>query len=206
MRRLLLVLMALALAALAAARAQDAELTQWRSGLVELDEDWAAQDGDDLNWAKPKFDDSGWKTVNIEDMGAARRGWHWFRKRVKVGPDYPNVRLLIEGGDGTYELYVNGELQPGARIHSPFNVSRPTERVFALSNDAGEFTIALRTHAPPSYVQYQLPLFLSMTMGGPTAIGYEQEALKSRRLYTAVTAVVVNALLVLAGLGALGLS
>jgi sigma-B regulation protein RsbU (phosphoserine phosphatase) len=205
MRRLPLVLLALALAALAAARAQNVGLTHWRSGLIELNEDWAAQDGDDASWAKTGFDDSGWKTVDIEDQGPARQGWRWFRKRVKVGPDYTDVRLLIEGGDGTYELYVNGELQPGASIHSPFDVSRPTERVFAIGNDAGEFTFALRTHAPPNYVQYHLPLFLSVTLGGPTAIGYEQEALKSQRLYAAVTTVVANVLLILAGLGALGL-
>jgi hypothetical protein len=113
MRRLPLVLLALALAALAAARAQNVGLTHWRSGLIELNEDWAAQDGDDASWAKTDFDDSGWKTVDIEDQGPARQGWRWFRKRVKVGPDYTDVRLLIEGGDGTYELYVNGELQPG---------------------------------------------------------------------------------------------
>src|ERR1700733_8360411 len=73
--------------------AQDVPITQWRSGLIELNEDWEEHDGDNLAWATPEFDSRTWKIVDLEDMGPAKIGWSWYRKHVLVGPDYPNVRL-----------------------------------------------------------------------------------------------------------------
>lgn len=187
----------------AAAPAQPMELTQWRSGLIEINEGWAAHEGDDQAWAQPDFDDSGWTAVDIEDMGPARLGWHWFRKRVNMGQDHPDARLLLEGGDGTYEVYVNGARMTGADLRSAFNVYRPIERVFALHDEKGEFTIALRTHAPPNYVNYRLPLFMYVTLGGPTAIGYERAAIQADRLNDAWPSMAINLLLCLAGIGVL---
>ena len=84
------------------------QATQWRSGLVELDQSWAEHDGDDLRWASTDFDDSRWNGVNLDDMGAAQRGWHWYRRHVKLGSDNTDMRFLLAGRTGTYELYVNG--------------------------------------------------------------------------------------------------
>jgi phosphoserine phosphatase RsbU/P len=189
----------------AAGSAPSAEGTHWRSGLTEINEGWAAHEGDDMAWAGAGFDDSSWQTVDLEDMGSARPGWHWFRKHVNVGPDYPEVRLLLEGGEGTYELYVNGQRIPGAGVLPPLAVNRPVEQVFTLANDNGNFEIALRTHATPSYVAYGFPLFLSVTMGRSTVIEYERQALESQRLYSVAPSVAINLLLVLAALGALAL-
>jgi len=183
--------------------AQAPTLTEWRSGLIELNDDWAQHDGDNLAWARPDFDSSTWKTVDMEDMGPAKLGWSWYRKHVIVGPDYPNVRLLLEGGDGLFELYVNGVKISGADIRSQFNVRRPIEHVFTLENDGGNFLIAIRTKTPASYTAYHLPLFLSVTLGQRTAIGYESQALQSYRLYYALPSIAINLLLVLAGIAAL---
>jgi len=194
-------LCALAAPAVAAAQARAAELTQWRSGLAEIDEGWAEHDGDDLAWAKPQLDDSAWAPVSVDDLGAAQPGWHWFRKRVRTGADYPDVRLLVEGGVGTYEVYVNGVRVPGADLHSDFNVYRPVERVFALHDDNGDFAIALRTHAPPNYVDYKFPLFLFATLGQPTAIEYERASLQADRLYGLWPSLFINLLLCGVGIG-----
>ena len=178
----------------------------WRSGLSEISGDWLEHDGDNLDWAHRDLDEAGWKPIDdIEDMGPAKAGWKWFRKRVVMGPDHPDVRLLIEGGDGTYEFYVNGQRIAGAEFRSAFGVSRPTERVFALSDDSGDFSLAVRTHTPPNYAAYRLPLFLSVTLGGPTAIEYERQALESQRMYGALPTIAINLLLVVAGLVALAL-
>ena len=185
--------------------AAPAQLTVWRSGLTEINEGWEAHEGDDMAWASPSFDDSGWQAVDLEDMGGAQPGWHWFRKHMTFGPNYPQVRLLLEGGEGTYELYVNGQRIQGAAIKSPLAVNRPVERVFRLDDDNGDFTVALRTHATPSYVAYGFPLFLNVSMGRPTVIEYERQALESQRLYSVAPTVAINLLLVLAGLGALAL-
>jgi stage II sporulation SpoE-like protein len=182
-----------------------ADKMHWRSGLTEINEGWAAHAGDNPAWASPAFDDSAWQTVDLEDMGAAQPGWHWFRKHVTVGPENPTVKLLIEGGVGTYELYVNGERVSGADILSALEVNRPVERVFTLSDENGDFEIALRTHATSSYVSYGFPLFLSATLGRQPAIEYEQQALQSRRMYAVAPVVAINLLLILAALGALAL-
>jgi hypothetical protein len=177
-----------------------AEPIEWRTGLIEINENWLTQGGDNLAWATPEFNDAGWQTVDIEDMGSAAPGWRWFRRHVSTGPDHPEVRLLVEGGNGAYELYVNGQKIPGTEIRSAFNVSRPAERVFELNNDSGDFALAIRTHVPVGYSAYHLPLFLSITMGGPTAIGYERQAAESERLYSVAPSIAINLLLILSGI------
>lgn len=182
------------------------EMPQFRSGLSEISENWLEHDGDNLAWAQRVLNESGWRAVDdIEDMGPAKTGWRWFRKRVVMGPDHSEVRLLLEGGDGTYELYVNGQLMPGAQLKSAFEVSRPTQRVFALSDDNGDFVLALRTRTPPNYAAYHLPLFISVTLGGAAAIDYERQAVESQRLYGVLCTVAINLLLLVGGLGALAL-
>jgi phosphoserine phosphatase RsbU/P len=205
MRKVPLLILLLFSPACWAGAATSIGVTEWGSGLTEINEGWAAHEGDNMAWISPAFDDSGWQTVDLEDMGSAQPGWHWFRKRVTFGPDYPQLRLLLEGGEGIYELYVNGERIQGAKIMSPLAVNRPVERVFTLAADNGDFDIALRTHTTPSYVAYGFPLFLSVTMGRSTAIEYERQALESQRLYSVAPTVAINLLLLLAGLGALAL-
>jgi sigma-B regulation protein RsbU (phosphoserine phosphatase) len=186
-----------------AVSAAPAPLTQWRSGLIELDEDWVEHDGDNLAWARPDFDSSTWKTVDLEDIGPAKVGWSWYRKHVVVGPDYPEVRLLLQGGGGVYELYVNGVRIQGAGIRSRFAARRPVEQVFTLDNDSGDFLIAIRTHVPASYAVYHFPLVMSITLGQRTVIGYERKALQSERLYLAPPSIGINLLLVFAGVAVL---
>jgi len=178
-------------------------LTTWRSGLVELDQGWLEHDGDNMEWARPDFDDSGWNAVDLDDLGAARQGWHWYRRRVNLGGDQGDVRLLIAGGKGTYELFVNGVQVMGPSLSSALIVRRPIEAVFALSDAAGIYDIALRTRIPPAYAAWHMPQFTGVTMGLPAAIGYEKQALGSDRLYGLATSICINVLLCVAGISAL---
>jgi hypothetical protein len=100
MKKLLVPMLLVFSIACATGWAAPAQVTEWRSGLTEINEDWGAHDGDNVAWASTGFDDSHWRTVDLEDMGIAQPGWRWFRKHVNVGPDYPNVKLLLEGGEG----------------------------------------------------------------------------------------------------------
>jgi len=205
MRKLPLLIFLLASLVCEASAVAPSEVMHWRAGLTEINEGWVAHDGDNMAWASAGFDDGRWETVDLEDMGAAQPGWHWYRKHVTVGPDFPKVQFLVEGGEGTYELYVNGERMQGAGILPSLAVNRPLERVFTLSDESGDFEIALRTHAPPSYVEYGFPLFLSVTLGRRNVIEYERQAIESRRMYFVPLSASINLLLVLAALGALAL-
>lgn len=187
-----------------AARAQ-VDATQWKSGTVDIDQGWKEQDGDNPAWAQPSFDDSQWKTVELDDLGAAQPGWRWFRLHMKLAPGHRHVHLLIAGGVGTYELYIDGKKQAGPEIESQFAVRRPVERVIPVMGDATEMTLALRTDAPLVYTTWHLPLFLTAAVGTPGAVENEREAMQSQRLYGALPSIAINLVLILAAIGAFAL-
>ncbi len=190
---------------LAAQLAVAQQISEWRSGLTEINEGWATHEGDDLRWAQPNFDDSAWQQVDLEDLGATKPGQRWYRKKIETGPDLSEVQLLISGGSGTYELYINGSRFEGPRIAASFGVGRPAERVYALHDLRGEFVVALRTRVPVFYAAWRLPPFLYVTEGQPTAVEYERQALESQRLYGAILSLTVNMLLLIGGLGSFAL-
>ncbi len=198
-------LLALAASAIAPRVWAQMDATQWRSGSVDLDRGWRAQDGDNRAWAQANFDDSGWKQVELDDLDAAKPGWHWYRVRVQLPPEHGHLHLLIAGGPGTYELYVNGQKQPGPEISSTFAVKRPTEQVIPLSGTGSEMEIALRTHAPVIYTTWHLPLFLTAAVGTAGAIDNERAAMQSQRLYSALPSIAMNLIVILAGFGAFAL-
>ena len=180
-------------------------VTHWKSGLTELNQGWLEDDGDEVEWSRPEFDDSRWNTVDLDDLGPARQGWRWYRRRVNVGPDQRDLRLLLAGGDGTLELFINGIRVPEQTLRSSLLVSRPVESVFPIDADNGIFEVALRTRIPPGYAAWHLPQFTNVTIGLPTAIEYERQALERQRLYGLSPSICINLLLCVSGLGALAL-
>lgn len=187
-----------------AARAQ-VDATQWRSGTVDIDQGWKAQDGDNPAWVKADFDDSHWKTVELDDMGPARPGWQSFRLHLKLASDHPHLHLLLAGGDGSYEVYVNGQKADGPRLLPFFAVKRPTEQVIPLNIVGSDVVLALRTHTPLVYTTWHLPLFLTVALGTQDAIQNEQQAMESSRLYWALPSLGINLVLILAAIGAFAL-
>jgi hypothetical protein len=181
------------------------DATQWPSGTVDIDQGWKEQAGDNPAWAQPGFDDSQWKTVELDDMGAAQPGWQWFRLRIKLAPGHRHVHLLFAGGVGTYQVYINGEKADGPEVLPFFEVKRPTEQVIPVPNEATDLVLALRTRATKTYRYYHLPLFLTAELGTPGAIEDERAAMESVRLYLAVPSIVINLVVLLAGLAALAL-
>jgi diguanylate cyclase (GGDEF)-like protein len=196
----LVVPFALSLAAMA-----QVDTTEWRSGLVSLNNGWLAQEGDDPSWAKSDLDDRGWHKLELDDLGASKPGWRWYRLHVKLTPGHEEVHLLIAGGEGTYEIFLNGERADGAEIRPMFGVYRPTEQIFVPHNEGDDLTIALRTHAPPIYTVWALPLFLTADLGTASAIEDDRAAMQAQRLYSAIPSIAINLALVLAGIGALAL-
>lgn len=179
------------------AHAQD-----WTSDIVT---GWRVHEGDDPAWASPGFDDSAWESVRLDNLGPARPGWRWYRLHVKLHENHPDLSLLIFGGDGAYALYVNGNQAAGPSVKPSLFVSRPTERVIALDAPGTDLVLALRTHAPPIYPQYHLPIFLNATLGTPDAIESQRQALESARFYSALPSIFINLLLIIAGVAVFAL-
>ncbi len=191
----------------AASPIQGVDATQWRQGTTSLIRGWRENSGDDLAWAQPGFDDSQWKMVEIDDTGESTPGKRWFRLHVKLAPQHPHLHLLLAGGEGTYELYINGQLQHRSGLRHIFAVSRPTEQVFSLGDEetATDLVLALRTRPSRTYRFYHLPLFLTATVGTPGAVDNLRQSMESDRLYAVVPGIAINLVLVLAGIGALAL-
>lgn len=189
----------------AAQMAQAVDATTWGSGTTDLVEGWHTHAGDDLRWAQPGFDDSAWETVELDALGAAQPGRRWFRLHVKLAPGHVHEHLLIVGGEGAYELYVNGQRAAEARLRSFLYVKRPTEQVFVLPDDVDDFTLALRTHTVATYAIWHLPLFLTVAAGSPDAIDNERTSFESQRMYAAIPSIAINGLLLLAGLAVFAL-
>jgi hypothetical protein len=165
----------------------------------DLGADWVMQQGDDTAWAARGLDDSQWTPVRIDDIGRAEPGWRWFRLHLKLHPDHPALSLLIQGGVGTYELFVNGTPAPGARLKSSFAVNRPIERAFPIDQDGTDIVLALRTHVPSGYAAWRFPQFMSLALGTPDAIDAQRQSMYHDRTYAAIPAIVINSLIVFAG-------
>ena len=188
------------------AHAQD-----WSS---DIDSDWRVHDGDDPSWASPAFDDSAWQTVQLTDvvpskagwtLAPSTAGWRWYRLHLKLHENHPDLALLIDAGEGAYEIYLNGVNVPGPRIGPSFSVKRPTERIVPLDVPGTDLQIALRTSTPPSYREWHLPLFLTASLGTPDAIDNERQALESSRFYSVMPSIGINLLLILAGINVFAL-
>lgn len=173
--------------------------------MTDINQGWRVHEGDNLAYASPAFDDSAWQSVSIDDLGAAKPGWRWFRLHVQLHENHPQLALLVAGGEDTYEIYLNGVPLPGARLKSPLAVRRPVERVFPIDTPSTDVTFALRTYIPPGYVSWHLPQFMTAAIGTPDAIETERQAFLSTRLYAAIPAIAINLLLIIAGIAAFAL-
>lgn len=179
------------------AHAQD-----WSS---DIDAGWLTHEGDDPAWASPEFDDSQWEKVELDDLGASRPGWRWYRLHLRLHVNHPELALLIQGGEGTYALYLNGVATPGPELRSSFAVKRPTERVVPIQEPGTELVIALRTFTPTDYAAWHLPLFMTAALGTPAAIDNQRQYAESDRLYSVLASIAINVLLMLAGIGVFAL-
>lgn len=179
-----------------------AHADEWSS---DINTGWLMREGDDHSWARPGLDDSGWQTVDLGNLGRARPGWLWYRLHLTLHEDHPDLALLIEGGVGVYELYINGVQIRGPQLQSSFAVNRPIERTLPLAVPGTNVEIALRTCTPPGYAAWRLPLFMTASLGTPNAIEAQRQALESARVYSLIPSVAINLLLVLAGIGVFSL-
>lgn len=175
---------------------------EWLSG---IDAGWLTHEGDDAGWAAARFDDAQWSPVRLDDMGRAEPGWRWFRIHLKLHEDHPALLLLIQGGVGTYELYANGVRVPGERILPSFAVNRPIERVFPIDPEGTDLVLALRTHVPSGYAAWHFPQFMSISLGTDGAIDAMRESMFHDRTFAAIPAIVINALILVAGLALIAL-
>lgn len=168
--------------------------------ISDIDRGWLTHEGDDQAWSASTLDDSQWQSVRLDDLGAAQSGERWFRRHIKLSDNHPELALLIQGGIGTYSLYLNGKQIPGPEILSSLQVNRPAERVFTIPEGPTEIVIALRTRIPTGYAAWRFPQFMSVNIGTPDAIETARQSMFHDRTSYAIPALVINSLIAFAGL------
>lgn len=168
--------------------------------ITDIDGDWLTHEGDNAAWSNPALDDSQWQPVRLDDLGAAQPGARWYRRHIKLSGNHPDLSLLIQGGIGTYSLYLNGSPVPGPEILSSFGVNRPAERVYTIPEGPSDIVLALRTRIPTGYAAWRFPQFMSVSIGTPDAIEAQRQSMLHDRTAYAIPALVINALIAIAGL------
>jgi len=125
---------------------------------MDLDGEWAYQQGDNPQWADPSFDDIGWARLGapaFANVAAARwrDGVYWYRQRVPE-PRVADLAFQMGPVDGAYEVYVNGKLIGGrgeVAPHPAWYAAR--EEVFRIPDNArdlsGYVVIAVRVYRGP---------------------------------------------------------
>jgi hypothetical protein len=149
MRKFSIACLGLLLLSLPASRPGTAQssVPAWPNGSADVNEGWRAQSGDNLDWAQPGFDDSAWRVVALTSAND-NTGWRWDRLRITIPHADTPLALLITGGRGTFEVYINGERVPGPQLLPDRFVTWPRTQVVPLPAVAGNAVIALRTRIP----------------------------------------------------------
>ena len=199
---LLLCLFVVAQAARANEPSPSVGIAAWPQGYVDLAHSWRFHVGDDAAWAQPDFDDSAWPAISL-DAPNDYAGWCWYRLRVQLPAQHPPLSVLVTGGDGTYEVYVNGERLPGPNLRSSLFVTFPRSRIVPLPVVTSKAVIVLRTFIPPKSMFLTNRGGFRVEMGTLPAIDRAHRAEFSTRLDKVALDISFHLLLLLAGIWSL---
>ncbi len=168
----------------------------WPNGSLDLYSGWRSQPGDNPAWAQPGFDASAWPAIPLTSTNDDA-GWRWYRLQTQIPASDTPLALLVTGGDGTYEVYVNGQRMPGPALKSPLRVTLPQDVLIALPNFSGEVEIALRTHIPPTSMFVADRGAWRVRIGTLPAIEEAQRAAVGKRLNATWPGIAIDVLLFL---------
>jgi hypothetical protein len=104
------------------------------NGIQSLEHNWRFsldpdQVGEQEGWMSREIDDSGWDLVRAgtgwERLGYSYDGMAWYRRWIEVPEDWTgaNVRLIADGIDDAYTVWVNGS---EVNTHGSFTVHEET--------------------------------------------------------------------------------
>ena len=193
MRKLaLLLLLALSVSA------QSVSVSAWPNGSQTLNSGWRTHPGDNPAWAQPGFDDSAWQVITL-DAPDNYAGWRWYRLRVQLPARHSPLALLVTGGDGTYEVYINGKRMPEPALKPPLRVTLPRGQLVPLPAVGDEAEIALRTDVPLTSMFAADRGAWRVQIGPLPAIQDAQRALLGQRLNATLPGVAISLLVFFAG-------
>jgi len=162
--------------AFAASTAGAQTVLPWDQGIRPLDNGWRTHAGNDASWATRDFDDSSWALSSLGGSHTPTSGAcdeHWYRLKIDLSSKHPPLALSEAGADGIYEVYLNGRLLPGARLHSAWRINWQTSGAvvhlddIASSLGSGPSVLAVHTRVPNNSLFHWNParLVLQLSIG-----------------------------------------
>ena len=177
----------------------------WTNGSIDLTP-WRTQAGDNLAWSQPTFDDSRWPIITLNSANNGT-GWRWYRLQTTLPDSATPLALLITSGNGTFEVYFNGQRLPGSELDSALFVTYPRSRTVPLPAAAGEephpgrmAVIALRTFVPPTSMFLADRGSLRVALGTLPAIENAHHAEQSAQFDSVLLGLGVDLLLLFGGI------
>jgi hypothetical protein len=199
--------LALLAGCLVPAASQSTPSLDWHSGKTDLVTGWRTHSGDNAAWAGANFDDSAWTPFSFthaeHDVISAAPVWQWYRLRLHLPATGQPLSLLVRGVRGEFEVYLNGVLQPGSRLASPFVLSHPRDMVFPLDIPSGDVELAVRTRVPALF--YSTPPIVSLSFGTRDELAAQAAAENKAPLETFVLPEAIYLMFVLTGIAIFGL-
>jgi hypothetical protein len=197
----------LALVALAAAAAQSP--LEWEQGVNSLNGGWRTHSGNDRAWATPGFNDSSWQVTTLNAPQTPTPGAydeHWYRLKLHLPAHHRSVALLDSGAQGIFEVYLNGQLLPGAGLRSAWGISSfSNNSVVPLedgecSMESSPCVLAVHTRVPNNSLFHWNParLAIQVSLGTLGAINDSATARQNQLLRALTLRYTIALLLVLA--------
>jgi sigma-B regulation protein RsbU (phosphoserine phosphatase) len=190
-------------------RAQGSELNgrfipsfRWEEGTAQINGGWRTHAGDQMLWAAPDFDDSSWPISTLGESHpptVGKNDLRWYRLRIELPPEHPDLALLVTGIEGSYEVFLNGRRLSGAEFRSRWSLTWPTAQVIPI-DAAGPAVIALRTRVPNSSIFSGGSSAFRVSLGTPVALGDSARLEQRGRLNSVVLSFGIHVLLVFAAL------
>jgi hypothetical protein len=184
---------------------------QWEQGVNSLNSGWRTHSGNDNAWATPSYDDSSWQLTTLNAPHTPTLDAYderWYRLRLDLPAHHRPLALLDSGAAGIFEVYLNGRLLPGARLHSAWRISWLSSNWIVPLED-GECSIesspcvlAVHTRVPSNSLFHWNParLAIQISLGTLGAIDDAATARQNQLLRTFTLRYGIALLLVLAAI------
>jgi phosphoserine phosphatase RsbU/P len=176
------------------------------SGSVALKNGWRTHSGDNLAWAQPGFNDSLWPATMLGPDTPLVAAWSWYRLTLPMPSQTAEpLGLLVNAPGGTCEVYIDGRRASAETIGSWLHMTAASAQIVPLPQDFGVVHIALRVDYPKPFAG-SYGSFLNVRVGGLSGIQAAAASTVDDRVLNFLPAGFAYLAILLAGIGAFGLS
>lgn len=158
---------------------------------IDLGTNWLFAPTDSPAYADPGFDDREWKVVStrrdLSSYGIHDLAYGWYRLHVQAPPTARSMVLTVEGTDGRYQAFVNGQQIAGpATLDRHIRWGQLGVKAYAVPDDliaasGGKLTVAFRFEfdtgdlsgkGASTPMHYNARVYLTSAESAPREIGY----------------------------------